>query len=342
VAESDRIKRRVFIAATYDLENERRVASDAIKRAGAIPVSVEWWEPATLIGRAVSECDLLLMVLGRRSGSITPTNITFLEYEYRLARRAGIPVAAVIFRDQGAERGPWFFERLEPDFTEELGNIEELPRAVETVIEMSSAVPRRAVGDSRFGILHVEGGTSSAAGDVGQWIMDLDTAYSGILAFFEIISDAFVALRPQLSLDLLARTAARDLLAPSERLRFYGASFSSPGWWEVFGKLNPLEVIRQYLNDRHEHRKDREYREAADRRRLDLENELLQTKVVGEKLRLAREIGVPERDLTAAVNKMLLKPLRQIGAAQDDGIIQTAEIIEPPLLGAPENLGEDQ
>lgn len=58
--------------------------------------------------------------------------------------------------------------------------------------------------------------------------------------------------------------------------------------------------------------------------------------MIAEKFRLAREIGVPERDLTAAANEMLLKPLRNLNSAQDEGIIQSAEIMEPPLLEAGE------
>ena len=37
---------------------------------------------------------------------------------------------------------------------------------------------------------------------------------------------------------------------------FYGGN-ESPGFWEFLGSLNPLEVIRRYLNDRHERAKDR-------------------------------------------------------------------------------------
>jgi hypothetical protein len=52
------------------------------------------------------------------------------------------------------------------------------------------------------------------------------------------------------------------------RLLLAAARLESPGFWEFLGSLNPLEVLRQYLSDRHERRKDREYREAAEARRL--------------------------------------------------------------------------
>jgi hypothetical protein len=55
---------------------------------------------------------------------------------------------------------------------------------------------------------------------------------------------------------------------------------TSPGFWDFLGKLMPLETIRQYLNDRHERAKDREYRNEAEEKRLDLENRLLEMKIV--------------------------------------------------------------
>jgi len=104
------------------------------------------------------------------------------------------------------------------------------------------------------------------------WLADLDYAYNGIFTFSELITDAFVGLRSELPHWLLSWPQAAPFVAPSEKLVFHGETFSSPGFWEVFSKLIPLEVIRQYLNDRQEHRKDRE---SAERTRLALENERL-------------------------------------------------------------------
>ena len=340
MTKSDAVSQRVFIAATYDLENERRIAVDAIREAGAVPLGIEWWEPPALIARAVSTADLLLLIVGERIGSLTPINMSYLEYEYRLARRAGVAVAAIVFAERAQARPRWFLERFHPDFEGEITNIEELPRAIAGILDKAGSMRRGHSGDGRNGVLRVAGGTSFAASDVGQWLIDLDNAYSSTLVFFEIIDDAFVTLRPELLREFLSGMRGSDLLKPSERLRFRGASFSSPGWWDVLGKMNPLEVTRQYLNDRHEQRKDRQYREGAEKTRLDLENELLKTKVIAGKLRLAREIGVPERDIAAAANELLLNPLRRLNSAQDEGIIQSAEIIEPPLLEAGEDLDD--
>jgi len=158
-------------------------------------------------------------------------------------------------------------------------------------------------------------------------------AYDCVTTFIAIIDDAFVALRPELPFDLIRPRHAASFVAPTNGLLLQRAAFQSPGAWEFLGKLNPLEVLRQYLNDRHEHRKDREYRESEERKRLALENELLKNKVIAERLQLARELGVPETNLTYAANKLLLEPLRQLGTDQDKGVVGTADIIEPPLIG---------
>ena len=66
------------------------------------------------------------------------------------------------------------------------------------------------------------------------------------------------------------------MITPQYELVLDGVSLSSPGAWDFLGKLNPLDVIRQYLTDRHERRKDKEYREAHENRKLYLENKLLE------------------------------------------------------------------
>jgi hypothetical protein len=65
----------------------------------------------------------------------------------------------------------------------------------------------------------------------------------------------------------------------------------SPGFWEVFGSLNPLEVLRKYLNDRHERSKDRNYRSDAEHERLAIANALGRLQVVERIAAIEREYG---------------------------------------------------
>lgn len=92
------------------------------------------------------------------------------------------------------------------------------------------------------------------------------------------------------------------------------------------GTLNPLDVLRKYLNDRHERRKDHEYRESAERRRLELENLSLESRVISERVRLAKEIGATDRDLAPLLNELIYKPLVALDRYQDKDVIEHAEI----------------
>ena len=105
------------------------------------------------------------------------------------------------------------------------------------------------------------------------------------------------------------------------------ARLQSPGFWEFLGRLSPLEVVRQYLADRHERRKDREYREAEEKRRLRLENELLENRVMRERIGIARDLGATKKDLAPLLNELVFKPLQQLDQFQDRGLIETAELV---------------
>jgi hypothetical protein len=112
----------------------------------------------------------------------------------------------------------------------------------------------------------------------------------------------------------------------SEQLTLSAVQLSSPGFWEFLGTLNPLEVIRKYIGDRHERRKDREYRESAETRRLELENLSLETKVIADRVSLAKELGTTNRDLAPLLNELIYRPLTNLDRFQDRGAITYAEI----------------
>lgn len=112
----------------------------------------------------------------------------------------------------------------------------------------------------------------------------------------------------------------------SEQIMLSAVELSSPGFWDFMGTLNPLEVLRKYLSDRHERRKDVEYRESAERRKLDLENMVLENTVVSERIAIAKELGATNRDLAPLLNDLLYKPLTRLDRSQDRGVIGDAEI----------------
>lgn len=121
-----------------------------------------------------------------------------------------------------------------------------------------------------------------------------------------------------------------SLVPHAEQLVLSGARLQSPGFWDFVGKLNPLEVIRQYINDRHERRKDRDYRESADARRLKLENLKRENEVIAERIRLARDLGATERDLAPMLNELVFRPLTGLDRHQDRGVIENVEVPRLP------------
>jgi hypothetical protein len=115
----------------------------------------------------------------------------------------------------------------------------------------------------------------------------------------------------------------------SEQLVLSAVRLSSPGSWDFLGALNPLEVLRKVINDRHERRKDKEYRESAEKRRLELENQILETELISRRIAVARKLGATKRDLAPFLNELVYRPILQLDRSQDRGVITYAEIPKP-------------
>jgi hypothetical protein len=92
------------------------------------------------------------------------------------------------------------------------------------------------------------------------------------------------------------------------------------------GALNPLEVMRKWVADNHERRKDRDYRESLEADRLYLENEKLKTEVVRDRVALLRENGVPEEKIREALTQYIVEPLTRLERHQDAGMIGGARL----------------
>jgi hypothetical protein len=122
-----------------------------------------------------------------------------------------------------------------------------------------------------------------------------------------------------------------SLVPVSEELVMSAVKLASPGFWEFVGKLNPLEVLRQYLNDRHERRKDRDYRESAEKRRMRLENLSLENKVISERIKMAKEWGATDRDLAPLINALVYRPLTTLDSHQDHNVIENAELVHQKI-----------
>lgn len=103
-------------------------------------------------------------------------------------------------------------------------------------------------------------------------------------------------------------------------------TLSSPGFWEFLGRLNPLEQIRLYLNDRHERAKDHDYRNAAEAERLKTEQSLREIETIGAALDIAKRHGAMPEQLAPLLDKLVHTPLERLGRVQDMRIIGHAEL----------------
>jgi len=122
--------------------------------------------------------------------------------------------------------------------------------------------------------------------EISQFLVDLETAY---LALYDLDSawasklarrDRRFFMEPGFTSLILGGLGigalTPDTVLPEDRLFVKSVRIESPGFWEVAASFNPLQQIREYLNDRHKRRQDKEFREGAEREKLLLENELVQ------------------------------------------------------------------
>ncbi len=74
------------------------------------------------------------------------------------------------------------------------------------------------------------------------------------------------------------------------------------------GKFNSLETIRLWLNDWHERKKDKSYRNSAEAEALvianlarQLEMEIVRTKAIEGRVKVLKDLGVPKSKIRKAI-----------------------------------------
>ena len=65
----------------------------------------------------------------------------------------------------------------------------------------------------------------------------------------------------------------KEIQSNIEPLELTAASFSSAGFWEFLGNINPLIQIRELIKDHHERKKDLSYRNSLDKKKMEIEIE---------------------------------------------------------------------
>ena len=159
----------------------------------------------------------------------------------------------------------------------------------------------------------------------------LETAYNGTLVFLNwTLTDLreFSGTRWSWHSPNLISGFVRDV-SPGERLILRRVQLASPGSWDFLGIANVLGVIREYLKDRAERRKDKKCREAFEPKRLSLENdrlslenEIRKNEVIAGRLRIASEFGLMKKgEMSVMLRHLVVPPLLKLGEVQDRGLI---------------------
>ena len=189
--------------------------------------------------------------------------------------------------------------------------------------------------------LRIYGDRLGTVKELTQFLNDLQNAYNGVYVFHSLVDSysrylydkRFIARLIDFRLPPASywqdyHNRSVDSIEPRDQLIISKINIQSPGWWEVIGSLNPLQQIREFLKDRHERRKDTQWREATERDKAILENELIQRQIteadnrnLGERIRVLRELGFSDKEIRELIWINVGKPLNELGKHQDTGLI---------------------
>ena len=126
-------------------------------------------------------------------------------------------------------------------------------------------------------------------------------------------------------MELFSRIDLEKLVPSDERLYLSKINIQSPGFWEVIGSLNPLQQIREYLKDRHERKKDNEFRNDFEKRKAELELLEKEGNIIKERIELLKSLGYSDLEVRPLVSAHIAEPLRRLGAHQERGLIDYPE-----------------
>ena len=194
--------------------------------------------------------------------------------------------------------------------------------------------------DDKLAQLRLDAPRSGTVGETAEYLQTLEICYRHLYIFNEWIDDLVEGeLTPwHPSFAAWYSPQPHTLTTIQTPLRISAVQLQSPGFWEFVGSLNPMEVLRKYLGDRHERRKDREWREPLEAEKLRLENERLRTQVVSDRVELLQKVGVPKALIRQAVASHVTQPLATLDPFQDSGLIGGV-LVKPSTPNPPPNPG---
>lgn len=143
---------------------------------------------------------------------------------------------------------------------------------------------------------------------------------------YEMFFEDYAYGRPRGNLpnliELQSRIDIDKIVLPSERLILSKVNIQSPGFWEVLGSLNPLQQIREYLKDRHERKKDNNYKSRQEEELADLEITERRDRIINQRIETLKGLGYSDVEIRQLVTSMVIQPLNRLGRHQDNGQIE--------------------
>lgn len=115
---------------------------------------------------------------------------------------------------------------------------------------------------------------------------------------------------------------------PPDQLEITKINIQSPGWIELCASLNPLQQIREYLKDRHERKKDKEWKWKSEKEREIAELDILciqadreRTKGIREFYELLDSMDMPREEKKKILWERIGQPLSRLARHQDTGFL---------------------
>lgn len=198
--------------------------------------------------------------------------------------------------------------------------------------------------DALAGTLRVTALRGGTITEITEFLTDLESAYTRLYHFEGGWARGWHPRRRHMLIELSEmglpfpfadssrEDRSPDSVLPRHRLVVMKVSIASPGFWEFAASLNPLQQIREYLNDRHKRRQDRQYKEPSERERLELENELIQRQIMEkdnsllrDRVQMMRELGFNDEEIRQFVWSQIGRSLARLGRHQDTRLIEGAE-----------------
>jgi len=146
--------------------------------------------------------------------------------------------------------------------------------------------------------------------------------------FYDFLLTELYTNRIDVSNSLINRVNNIDIqksVLPSDRLQLTKINIQSPGFWEFLGSQNPLQILREYLKDRHERMKDKKYRMRQEELKGELDILEKQEGIIQKRIETLKSIGASEEEIRHSVATLISNPLQKLATHQDSELIEYPE-----------------